>query len=997
MFITMDDSADLGGILNELNDMFPNLNSDQIQSLYYSLSGLNESYTDNSQDFKLMHLNIRSLYPKIDNFTSLLQTTGIQFDIMCLSETWINNSTVNLISITEYKAFHLYRGNNDRGGGVSLFIHSSYDCELLENFRICLSHIECLFLIMNGRGKRIVVGVVYRPPSSSVDQFVKDLEYIIQSIPVRNFHEFFICGDFNLDLLGMTDNADSLNFANMMFMHCFSPTITKPTRVTENSLTLIDNIFSYNMSNTMSGIIPFDLSDHYLIFNIKKRFFSANLEDARHITCRTNTITALSDFYDSIASHDFSLIADCNNVDSAISMFDATLLHYYNYHCPIVDKIVSYKNYSKPWIDSDLRNKIKKRSNFYVLLKLGKMSHHEYNRYRNFVTKQIRDKKSAFFERKFSQFGQNMRQTWKLINSLIRNTNMNSNSNISLTDDSGNTISNPIEVANKFNHHFASVGQRIFNSFGRQCDTHLRYLPGNYVNSMYLSPVSASDIQKIIMSLKNKSCNINLLPVSVLKSISNLITPVLAAIINKSLCSGIFPSSLKMANVVPLHKGGDRFDVNNYRPISLLSTYSKVFEKVVYVQISNYFETNNIFYPHQYGFRNNRCTTHAMLNLFSDIYSTLDEGNLYFSMFLDLKKAFDSVSHEILLSKLSHYGVRGVPLSWLRSYLEGRRQSVIVNGVSSSIREVTCGVPQGSVLGGFLFLAFFNDFPQCTDFFKFNLFADDSTISFKFRKTSINNINTDINNNLIDVSRWLNANRILVNTNKTKYIVFSYLNTYQIDNVVLNGCDIEFANEIKFLGLTIDHNVTFSSHVNKISSTISKFIGVVARMRNVVPPSILLKMYYSFIHSTISYAIELWYNCAGYLSNNIFTRQKCALRILTRSHFNAHTAPLFEQLRILTVNSVFKYKLGLYFFKTLNSEDYDPALLNYITSNTNNHSHATRNRHDITLPRYNRSRTQNSFLYIGCKIWNEMDNNLKLINSYNSFKSRYKLSLLCNQ
>jgi hypothetical protein len=363
-------------------------------------------------------------------------------------------------------------------------------------------------------------------------------------------------------------------------------------------------------------------------------------------------------------------------------------------------------------------------------------------------------------------------------------------------------------------------------------------------------------------------------------------------------------------------------------------------------------------------------------------------------MFLDLKKAFDSISHEILLSKLSYYGVRGVPLSWLRSYLEGRSQCVIVNNETSAVREVTCGVPQGSVLGGLLFLIFFNDFPLCSNYFKFNLFADDSTISCKIRKNTLNDIHTAINSNLRDISKWLNSNKISINTNKTKYTVFSYRCNYQLNNIVMNGHNIGFTNEIKFLGLTVDNNVTFGSHVNKIITSVCRIVGTMARIRNVVPSSVLLKIYNSFIHSNISYAIELWYNCAKYLSNTVLSKQKRAVRIISGSHYIAHTSPLFKEYKILTVDKVFKYKIGLYFYKTLNIENYDPVLFSYINDNTNVHQHVTRNRYDITLPLFSRSRTQNSLLYIGCDNWNKLHSDLKAINTLSGFKFKYKLFLL---
>ena len=411
------------------------------------------------------------------------------------------------------------------------------------------------------------------------------------------------------------------------------------------------------------------------------------------------------------------------------------------------------------------------------------MSRADYNRYRNFVTKEIRNKKKLYYDQKFRELGSNMKGTWNLINGIMGRNNRETDEHFHLLDNSGEQIDDSKLIANSFNNFFVSIGQQILDSFSPQNTNFLSYLTDNYLDSFFVSPVSANSVKKIILSLKNKSCNARVLPVTILKKISDILAPVLSELINKSLIQGKFPSILKDAIVIPVHKDGSKHNVNNYRPISILSTYSKIFEKVMYSQLSNYFEYKNIFNKNQYGFRSNKSTTQAMLSLLRDVYSSLDNENLYFSIFLDLKKAFDSVSHTILLSKLSHYGVRGAPLSWFRFYLSGRTQRVFVNGETSCKRAVTCGVPQGSVLGGLCFLIFFNDFHSASNYFNCTLFADDSTLSVKFPKQSLPEINLTINRHLISVNNWLYANKLMLNSNKTKFMIFSYRGDYNLDAV----------------------------------------------------------------------------------------------------------------------------------------------------------------------------------------------------------------------
>ena len=287
--------------------------------------------------------------------------------------------------------------------------------------------------------------------------------------------------------------------------------------------------------------------------------------------------------------------------------------------------------------------------------------------------------------------------------------------------------------------------------------------------------------------MKNKKCNLDCIPIVIIKSISHTISPIMSNIINKSVTTGVFPNVLKMARVVPFYKGGSPTSCGNYRPISILNIFAKIVEKVVYKQLSNYFESKNILIDEQYGFRSNKSTTQALLSHITNIYDSLDNDDYIFSLYLDFSKAFDSVDHSILLRKLYHYGIMGVPHDWVRSYLSDRKQFVSVNDVQSDIRTLTHSVPQGSNLGPLLFLIFINDLPKCNDYFKCVMFADDCTLSWAVPTQYLHNAHVDIHRNFVSVNRWLCANKIQVNIQKTKYVIYSCRGQLKLQSDVCIG------------------------------------------------------------------------------------------------------------------------------------------------------------------------------------------------------------------
>ena len=780
--------------LNIFNRIFPGINSNN-NSLYHDYNSLNNSFIKSKNDFALFHLNIRSIFNKMDELLSMISIFKFDFDVICFSESWLDENTKDLVKIPGYKAYHSLRPVGKRGGGISVFVKNCYSSRIMDCYSFNTEYIESLFLEVKLNNKILNIGTVYKPPHANRDLFIEKMSSICHNI--GNNNPVFLCGDFNIDIL----NDDSLSFITMLSSYFLVPVISKPTRITENSISLIDNIFINLPGICYSGILCNDISDHFPIFIMYKNLFDCQ-------PCNTTNSVQYRDVSDlnlellirNLENADFDYCDQQENVSEIFHRFYNHIFSAYMSACPIRTKRISYKRIQKPWIDNELLLCIKRRQNLFIQYKQGFISKQSYTRFRNDLTNRIRTAKIKYYEQKFFEYRQNSQKTWSLINDILRpNANGHHIHEIKLRNQ---TIVDHAKMADVFNEYFSSIGSNIANSIQANGE-YLSFMRGNFAESFFMTPTSPQEVFSVTNNLKPKSCDsIRFIPVRVLKAINHLICHPLSKIINNSFTLGIFPDMLKIANVVPIPKQGNSTSIENYRPISLLNVFSKIFEKIVYIRLSRYLEENNILYSKQFGFRSGMSTSDALVTNIIDFYNTLDRGNVIFSLFLDFRKAFDSVDPQILITKLKFYGVRGVACSWFESFLSSRVQYTTVNGVRSGTRMVSHGVPQGSTLGPLLFLVFINDLPNASNLFDFTLFADDCTLTTSFRNipSTYERQAEIINFELNSLSKWFCENRISINYDKTKHIIFTFGKKINFPIIYINNKIIHQTDSIRFLG-----------------------------------------------------------------------------------------------------------------------------------------------------------------------------------------------------
>ena len=429
---------------------------------------------------------------------------------------------------------------------------------------------------------------------------------------------------------------------------------------------------------------------------------------------------------------------------------------------------------------------------------------------------------------------------------------------------------------------------------------------------------------EIINNLENKSPGPQSIPVNLLKLIADLIVTPLTKIISKSFTSGVFPDALKISKVIPIHKGNSPEEINNYRPISLLSIFDKIIEKLVHKRLYNFLEQNNILYKNQFGFRKNNSTTFALLQITEKIKETIDNKKFGCGIFIDLRKAFDTVNHKILLKKLEHYGIRDLTHNWFESYLTNRRQYVFLNGESSEIRNVNCGVPQGSVLGPLLFLIYINDLPNISKILDFYLFADDTNIYFEAETPE--KLESVLNKELKQLHTWLIVNRLSLNIEKTNFVIFHPYNKPLKQKITLKiqKKAISEKSHVKYLGIKIDASLTWQNHIDCISKNISRATGIMYKIRPFVNKKTMIMLYYSLLFSHLNYAIEVWGSTQNIYLNRILILQKRAVRLISfcdrrREDFSFPSSdPLFYNLHIHKIQDIFVLRIAKFIFNCLN-------------------------------------------------------------------------------
>lgn len=864
--------------------------------------------TNNEHSLIIVTVNIRSINRNFDSFVALMSSLDVQVDVYVLTECWTSSENTPPY-LDGYKMFWTQNFINQNDGVVAYVKQeieaTSYEPECSDG--------NCLVINIS---PDYSVLCTYRPPSfKNETNYLHSIDEILKKITTRNI---ILTGDVNIDTLASSLPKSAQTYLNMIALHGLRQGITRPTRIS----TCLDHFMVKTSGAWKTIVFEQKLTDHSTILlyinNAKLRKATTNLK---------KIIINHEGLNESFLQEQWRDIYESENVNQATELLTSKLINIINKNTQI--KITSKRNQPlKPWITIGVVKCIRKRDALHKKVKMAPEDpkrKEKYIKYRNQCNKIIKNLKIEYYKHKLNLNKGNIKETWKVIKEVcdFKQSKVPSKNLLKNHD-------NPTAALNVVNSYFTSIGgtlaDNILNKMNKTEDNlaALAKESNPPVNSMSFTPTDPYEVKSVIFGLKSHSApGWDKVTTDLLKKFVMFLAEPIAFICNLSFETGIFPSIFKQAVVCPVFKSGDKSNPSNYRPISLLSTLSKVLEKLVKKRVMRYLESNNLLNKNQYGFREGKSTEDAVLTLTSLITSYMDKRYKCVGIFLDLQKAFDTVSIRILLKRLENVGIRGLTLKWFKDYLSNRFQRVRVEESESDNAGCTFGVPQGSTLGPTLFLIYINEL--CTSSLPgldLLMFADDTVLLC--HEKSWPKVKQLAETCLSNVTRWLEDNLLTLNISKTKYLCFSKrvtggpkfefeikIHTYPCNRSSLltnNQCScshLTSANSIKYLGVLLDDKLTWQTHIHALASKIRKLIYVFKILRTVADQKLILQTYKSLCECIIRYCICVWGSADKTYLITAERAQRAVLKVMMYLPFRHPTTEVYDTANVLTVRKLF--------------------------------------------------------------------------------------------
>lgn len=948
----------------------------------------------NFQGLSILQVNARSINSeeKFNKFLSFLVKLKSRVDVIIVGESCLAYEIVGIRNIPSF--MHYPSCRITKGGGLSVYVSSSVKHKFIEKvdssfFSITVEILGRMKANGNNADKPIKLISYYRPPENrNLTVFLRHLQSSLEDSVNK---ACLIAGDVNINTLNPSTpvNVNNLNrYSDLLASYDFEVVNEIVTRKSSNAI--LDHVVcNFHYSNSVIvDTVDVDFSDHSALF-VRVPFRATPAEQV--IVKKVTNF----DLFRTKLAHRLSVgLGDCVDPNVVMNDFISTFKRAFSESTEFVTKRIKSNEPLCPWLNPHLLSVIKRKDNYQKKNK-GSLDVPRVKRKLSDLDAEITKwqwfYKNEYHEAMFNNSMRDRKKTWKNINRILGRSKV-ANGEIEAISVDGSVYTKDSDKAAALNAYFTEIGKKLAQEACATGDIN-KYRTLNFCkDSVFLEPADEVEVFSLLSELDDdKSPGYDDISAKALKSCADVVSPVLTAIINLSITSGVYPDCLKVARVTPIYKSESKVDPANYRPVSVLPMLNKIFEKVLYKRVFAFLSKTKFLYPRQYGFRHRSGTHTATYELLDRVLSEMDKGKVVSALFLDIRKAFDCVDHALLLQKLVYAGIRGLALQLIKSYLDNRKQCVVVGTAQSGLKAIGCGVPQGSVLGPLLFLVYVNDVSKLPLKGTISLYADDSGV-FCSNMTFDQNV-AELSCDLNVINDFLQLNKLQLNVGKTKVMHFHKKRRTAGAPLVFNGKTIEVVEKFKYLGLIIDSKLSWRPHIQNLCKKLAALSGVLYKLKRFLPKHALMTIYFSLGHSHLNYLVGAWGNANKTDVKQLQTLQKRCLKNVCKLSQRHSTSDLFNNQckGVLNVSSLYQLNVCKFIHDNVHGKSHN-ALELVVTK----HRFNTKSRKPLKPSFRKTAKSRKAISSCGCLLYNSLPSEIQAAEPHR-FKNLVKKWLSLNQ